>query len=232
MIFEARDAAHNSFSEVIANTEICDEKPLNLDSWASPLTTQLIDDAHCFIITEPPITALPRLIRAWISTFLDHNDLSVQPAPTILHKRLELRHSLESFVLHSDPIVTSETAVFACCWWAASVMLNAEKSQISLADSADRIHMQPRLTKCLRATDLANLWGARKGLLFWVVSVCHVVTTDRCLPLLTTALYAHFAHEMALDLSLCRAGVLQLRKLRAFDKLCTASTIVRDRQCV
>lgn len=192
------------------------------DPWTSPFTAEWLDESAETGV-ETLTDVLGRLMHGWIATFLDKDDEAIESTEQILRQRLWFRHKLCQH-MEKDTVRMPEGAVYASCRWAASLILKAEQLRVSFYVAAQEITMQPRLVKCLRMTDLVNLWGNQRGLLFWVTSVCHLATSEHCYPLLSTGLYAQFAHEMALTEEIYERGLKPLKRLRKFEEICCSAS--------
>jgi hypothetical protein len=197
----------------------CSDHMDSSDCWRSPLTMRWLDK-HARTCLESPVAALGRLMHSWMATFLDQTNKGIRPTENGLRKRFNTRHEIEHFIGVVVPVTNNETAMLACCQWATSVMLEVDQCSIPIWKAAQLRRIQPRLVSCLRMTDLTSLWGDRRGMLFWVVAVCHCATTGHCFPLLTTALQARFAHVMALSEEFHAEGMISLRRLHLFERLC------------
>jgi hypothetical protein len=164
--------------------------------------------------------ALGRMMHAWIATFLDSDNSTVEDAWLLLEERLRLGRKIEHFVGVAVTVTDAETAMLSCCQWAAMVMLKSDRHRLSLWEAARQTPTRPRLVTTLRMTDLGNLWGPYKGMLYWVVSVCHRSTSGRCFPLLTTALLSRLAHVLALSEHYAAIGLTPLTRLAEFEHMC------------
>ncbi|GAM91173.1 hypothetical protein ANO11243_092200 [Dothideomycetidae sp. 11243] len=190
--------------------------------WTSPLTQQWTRDAATSA-RNPLIVLLSDHVHQWLMTFLDTDSRVVARTCAILAKRKELRVIIEVFLRQAQPTDTPCAAMYACCHWAATVMLKMEEDKTTIAAAALKVRIQPRLTRRLRMTNLDTLWDEYKGLLFWVTALCHEATLRHCFPLLTTAISTHFVHDMAMASYGWDVGVKPLNMLRTFEKLCLFS---------
>lgn len=190
--------------------------------WDSPLTTKW-HDKHARTCLEIPIAALGRLMHSWVATFLDETDKEIVLTESLLRRRRHLRREIERFIDVVVPVKNAEMAMLACCHWATSIMLKVDQYGISICQAAQLTPIRPRLVTCLRLTDLSSLWDNRRGMLFWVVTVCHHATRGQCFPLLTTALQTRFAHVLALSKWYHAMGVTPLSRLCLFERLCWTS---------
>jgi hypothetical protein len=111
-------------------------------------------------------------------------------------------------------------AMYECCRWGSLVLLAMEQLSVPIHVAAKHVRIQPRLVRRLRMTDLSNLWGVRRGLLFWVVTICHFATAKQCFPLLCTALLARFSQEIAMRECCAEIGIKPLRRLKQLESLC------------
>jgi hypothetical protein len=159
-------------------------------------------------------------MQRWLSTFLDGNADVAVLTKHVLQDRRELRQRIESF----EPVAAASTpeleAMYECCRWASLVMLAVESLSIPIHAAAKQIRIQPRLIRRLRMTDLRNLWGIRRGLLFWVTSVCHFSTAGQCFPLLGTTIFARITQDIALSNYCSESAIKPLKRLKKFESLC------------
>lgn len=226
MLFETDDGYDTGFdryNQIGESNKILEHIGYPLDGWFSPLIEQALTGEHFQHGPETRLEALATLMHKWICTFLDEDNQGVELTDSILQERNRLCQRIELLRNDGKTIATSADAEYACCWWATSVLLRAELLGISLASAAELTQIQPRLVKCLRITDLATLWGRRKGLLFWVVAISHLATVKRCISLLTTALYTHFALEISSSMSLYQICIPQLQRLRKLESVFLSS---------
>jgi hypothetical protein len=187
--------------------------------WTSPLTWQWLEGSAETQI-ETPILLVAGLTHGWLATFLDRDGHELVPTVELLEMRASLREMIEEFMPASKAANNETDAMYECCRWASLVLLAVEKLGIPIHVAAKLVRIRPRLVKRLRMTDLTNLWGPRRGLLFWVVTICHFAVAGQCFPLLCTALLARCAQEMAM-LSCCtEISVKPLKRLKLFESLC------------
>ncbi|KPI45034.1 uncharacterized protein AB675_2290 [Cyphellophora attinorum] len=191
--------------------------------WLSPLATEW-NDLKARTCLETPMHALGRMMQAWLATFLDSDHTSKEDAWLLLEERLRLGRKIEHFVGVAVTVTGAETAMLSCCQWAAMVMLKSDRHRISLWQAARQTPTRPRLVTTLRMTDLGTLWGPYKGMLYWVVSVCHRSTSGKCFPLLTTALLSRLAHVLALSEQYEAIGLTPLTRLAEFEHMCCDGT--------
>lgn len=199
-----------------------DDDDSSMCFWTSPLTTRW-HGRHAGTCLETPMGALGRMLHGWVATFLDRDNKEIDPTDALLQRRLYLRRKIEHFIGVPIPVTNAETAMLACCQWATSIMLKVDQYGISIRKAAQDTTMRPRLVSCLRMTNLSSLWDVNRGMLFWVVSVCHCATTGQCFPLLTTALQARFAHLMALSEQYRAIAITPLTRLHLFERRCCTS---------
>jgi hypothetical protein len=187
--------------------------------WSSPLTCYwLVGPSK--ICAESQMLRLAGLTHEWLATFLDQDGHEIVPTEELLLNRISLRNMMERFVPAAAASNSETEAMYESCRWASSVLLAVERLGIPVHIAAKIVTIRPRLVKRLRTTDLTNLWGNRRGLLFWVVTTCHFATAGQCFPLLSTAVLARFSQEMAM-LSCCfEISIKPLRRLKLFESLC------------
>jgi hypothetical protein len=187
--------------------------------WQSPLTTQWID-VLAGTCLEMPIRALGRMMQKWVTAILNTGEDTRDPTKASLRELSVLRKDLERFLNVRILVSNADTAMLSCCQWAARVMLKVEQQRITIHAAAADTIAHPRLVTCLRMTDLDGLWGANRGMLFWVVCICHRATSRRCFPLLTTGLLSRFAHIVALSQKYRAVALEPVHRLEMFEKLC------------
>ena len=186
--------------------------------WTSPLTCLWL---HASTTTPPetPMLLLVHLVHRWLTTLLDRNGQGILPSAKLLEERRNLRRRIELF--EPAPRDSNEAeAMYECCRWASLILLTTEELSIPMCVAAKIVRIQPRLVTRLRTTNLSNFWGAHKGLLLWVVAICHVVTVNQCFPLLSTAMMARFAQEMAMSEYCSEIAIKPLKRLKQFESLC------------
>ena len=135
-------------------------------------------------------------------------------------ERLNLRERIECFLPIPGTSNLEAEAMYESCRWASLMLLEVEKLSVPIYVAAKHVQIRPRLIKRLRMTDLSNLWGIRKGLLFWVAAICHFATAGQCFPLLTTTVFARFAPQMAMLDCCSDVAIKPLRRLKQFESLC------------
>jgi hypothetical protein len=188
-------------------------------NWISPLTCRWLDQTPETPV-ESQLLLLTGLTHRWLATFLDGDSHEVMPTQILLEERAKLRQKIVSFPPVAGSSHIESEAMYECCRWASLILLAVEKLRVPVHVAAKHVRIQPRLVRRLRMTDLANLWGIRKGLLFWVAATCHFATFGQCFPLLCTTLFARFTQEIAM-LDYCSEIALKpLRRLKEFESLC------------
>jgi len=163
---------------------------------------------------------LAGLVHGWLATFLDRDSNRMVSSGELLEERASLRQRIEGFLPMARNSNVEAEARYECCRWASLILLAVDKLSIPILVAAKHVRFSPRLTQCLRMTDLPQLWGIRKGLLFWVTAVCHFATVGQCYPLLCTALLARFSQEFAMSDCCSETAIKPLRKLKQFESLC------------
>ena len=221
MAIEAANYPETFFADVeemFPATRSCKHCAIPAD-WASPLTCQWPESTFTSHI-ETRLTSLAKLVHSWLATFLDENCHEVMPTEVILEERATLREILERF----EPVATASNseadAMYESCRWAGLVMLAVEKQSIPIHVAAKHVRIQPRLVRRLRMTDLQHLWGANRGLLFWVTAVCYSATAGQCFPLICTTLFARFTQEIAMSPYCSEIAIKPLRRLKVFESVC------------
>ena len=162
----------------------------------------------------------------WFATFYSGDSYAQLSTEILLETRARLRQKVEGFTPVAETSNHEAEAMYECCRWASLVMLAVEKLCVPIHTAARQVRIQPRLTRRLRMTDLSNLWGKHKGLLFWVTSVCHFATTGQCFPLLATTIFARFSQELAMSDHCLEIAIKPLRKLKHFESLCCQPELV------
>jgi hypothetical protein len=203
------------------NVQEFDDDKSSVRVWMSPMTTWWLDQ-QARTCLETPERALGRMLWSWVATFLLEDG---QPCPVtseVLEKRQCLRREIEHFIGVKIQVKNAQTAMLACCQWAATIMLKVDRHRMSISDAAFDTPIKPRLVTCLRMTDLSSLWDSNRGMLFWVVTICHRATAGRCFPLLSSALLARFAHESALSEHYHDVALIPLSRLDTFESLSCA----------
>jgi hypothetical protein len=191
--------------------------------WMSPLTCKW-RDRPSEIAAETKMLRLAGLTSRWLATFLDRDGREIAPTKELLDERASLRQTMECFVPAGKTSNCESDAMYESCRWASTVMLTVEKRSIPVHVAAKLVGIRPRLVKRLRTTDLTNLWGVHRGLLFWVVAMCHYATAGQCFPLLGTTILAQITQEMAM-LDCCpEISIKPLRRLKMFESLCCRLT--------
>jgi len=221
MAIEAANSLSTPFTDVgdlFPATDPCENCCIPAH-WISPLTCQWLDEPSDTRV-ETQVLLLAGITHGWLATFLDRDGHELVPTEDLLEKRASLRHMIVSFMPAPQASNSEADAMYESCRWASLVLLAVEELSIPVYVAAKLVLLRPRLTKRLRTTDLTNLWGIHRGLLFWVLSVCHFATAGQCFPLLCTALLARCTQEMAM-LSCCsEISVKPLRRLKLFESLC------------
>lgn len=190
--------------------------------WTSPLTCQSVDNSATTDV-ETQMLLLAGLTHRWLATFLDRESCGTVSTCYIKDERANLRQRIERFVAVTGTFNIEAEAMYECCRWASLMLLEVEKLSIPIHIAAKHVRSRPRLIRCLRMTDLTNLWGIRRGLLFWVTAICHFSTAGQCFPLLTTTLFARFAQEIAMSDCCAEIAIKPLMRLKLFESLCCHS---------
>ena len=187
--------------------------------WTSPLTCQWLDQTSTSHV-ETQMLLLAGIMHRWLATFLDGDSHGLMSTKTLLEKRASLRQRIECSAHVAITSSTEAQAMYESCRRASLILLAAEKLSVSIRVAAKHVRVEPRLVECLRMTDLSNLWGVHKGLLFWVAAICNLDTAGRCFPLLSTTLLARFTQEIAISDYCSEIAVKPLRRLKQFESLC------------
>lgn len=163
---------------------------------------------------------LAGLMHRWLATFVEGDIDKLIPTITLLEDRASLRRRIECFTPAVRSSDAEKEAMYESCRWASMVLLAVEKLSIPIHVAAKHVQIRPTVTRRLRMTELSNLWGIRRGLLFWVTAVAYHATAGQCFPLLSTTLIARFAQEMAMLECCSEIAIKPLRKLKDFEGLC------------
>ncbi len=221
MAIETADHLHTPFDRVedlFPPTNPCRSCSIP-PQWRSPLTCQCVQEISAPYV-ETQMLLLAELTHRWLATFLDIDRCDMAPNLEAQEELANLRERIERFSLIAGASSTEAEAMYESCRWASLILLAVEKLSIPIHVATKYVRDKPRLIKRLRMTDLSNLWGNHKGLLFWVAAVCHFASAGQCFPLLTTALFARFAPQMA-TLDCCsEIAIMPLRRLKLFESLC------------
>lgn len=191
--------------------------------WSSPITCQWLDEIPT-VYREKQMLLLADFTYKWLATFLDRDSNRLESTKELLEMRASLRQRIEGFMPVARNSYVEAEAKYECCRWASLVLLKVDKLAIPIYVAARHVRISPRLTQCLRMTDLPQLWGLHKGLLFWVTAVCHFATVGRCFSVLCTALLARFTQEFAMSEYCSEIAIKPLRRLKQFESLCCDPT--------
>jgi hypothetical protein len=187
--------------------------------WISPLTCQWFEGPS-ETVAEAQMLRLAGLTHSWLATFLDNDGHELALTEELLEERANLRHMIECFPPVGKASHREADAMYESCRWASLLLLTVERRNLPIHVAAKIVLIRPRLVKRLRTTDLTNLWGIRKGLLFWVVTMCHYATAGQCFPLLCTAVLARMTQEIAMLDCCAELSIKPLRRLKLFESLC------------
>ena len=194
-------------------------EPVLPDCWISPLTSIWVEKSSP-IYFEARVLLLTDLSRKWLATFLDADGHQVITTISSLKERARLRQRLERFGTVSNESSSEASAMYESCRWASLILLSMEKQKILFQIAPKHVQDQPRVIAHLRKTNLLDLWGSHKGLLLWVIAVCHFSSAGKCLPLLCTTLFARVSQELAMSDCFVEAAIKPLRMLRQFEMIC------------
>ncbi|KAL7949265.1 hypothetical protein V8C42DRAFT_361842 [Trichoderma barbatum] len=186
------------------------------EEWVSPLTCQWVEGAST-AYNETQMLLLTRLVHKWFATFVDENNDPLTITNNILQRRAKLREEIESFGPAIMNANAEEEAMYECCRQVTSILLVAEKLRIPIYVATNHVESKPKLTKLFHQTNLANLWGRHKGLLFWVAATCQFATTGQCFPLLCTTLFARLVQELSMSNIYAEVAINSLRRLKQFE---------------
>ena len=165
-------------------------------------------------------------MHQWFSTFLDDNGHPSITTQEVLVQRELLREEIVQIVSITKTPETEAEAMHECCRWASLMLLAVEEKGVPIhIAAAHHVQIWPRLVRCLRMTDLANLWGNHKGVLFWVAALCHASSAGQCFPLLCTTLLARFAQAISMSGYCLDMAIKPLRRLREFEALCCRTRV-------
>ena len=188
--------------------------------WDSPLTCQWHDETST-THAESKTLLLAGLMHKWLATFLDGDSREIASTDPLLERRAILRQRVERFLPMVAGVSDPEgEAMYECCRWASLILLAVEQLSIPMYVAARQVRIQPRLVRRLRMTDLSNLWGKRKGLLFWVAGICHFCTAGQCFPLMCTTIFARISQEIAISDCCEEMAIKPLKRLKTFESLC------------
>jgi hypothetical protein len=204
--------------DLFPNTDPCENCSIP-SQWISPLTCQWLEE-FATIDAEIQMLLLAGLTHRWLATFFDKHGHGLMPTKQLLEERSSLRQTIERFLPMGKVSSMEAEAMYESCRWASLVLLNVEKLRIPIRVAAKHVRIQPRLIRCLRMTNLSNLWCNHKGLLFWVASICQFATAGQCFPLLCTTLYARFVQEIAMTDCCSEIAIKPLKRLKHFESLC------------
>jgi hypothetical protein len=190
----------------------------------SPLTCQIWSNTPATsTAAEKRMMHLAGLTHRWLATFFDEDGYDIKAmSVNSFNQQQSLRCSIEQLTYdETSGLHHSESeAMYESCRWASKVLLTVEQQHVPIYVAAQQVQIQPRLRRRLYMTDLSNLWEDRKGLLFWVVAVCHFAVIGRCYALLTTTLFTAFTHHMALSEYCDEIALQPLRRLKLFENHC------------
>lgn len=192
------------------------------EQWISPLTplaSQWQEDSST-VYNESPLMLLTALMQKWLATFLDENDQLLPLTQELLRNRADLREKIETFAPAITKSSVEEEAMYECCRLVTSMLLTAEKLRISIHAASKHVESKINLTNSFRQTDLTNLWGRHKGLLFWVAATCQFATASQCSPLLYTTLLARLVQELSMSNIYTEIALASLKRLKQFESLC------------
>ena len=193
--------------------------------WSSPLTCRWSNETNSKTSTEAQMLSLADLTHQWLATFLDRDGQGRIATNELLEERTNLRRRIELLQPTSEMSSIEAEAMYESCRWATLILLSVEKLHIPIRVAPEYVADEPRLISRLRKTDLSSLWGCRKGLLFWIVAVCHFSSAGKCLPLLCTTLFAQFSQELAMSDACLEIAIKPLRRLKQFEILCCCPEI-------
>lgn len=190
------------------------------DQWISPLTCQRSDETSA-THSESQMLLLVGFVHRWLATFLDRDGHILLQTGKLLEERASLRERIERFEPAAKSSSSEADAMYDCCRWASLILLAVQKHRMPIHIAAKHVQLKPRLVRRLRMTDLINLWGSHKGLLFWVAATCQFSTARQCFPLLCTTLFARLFQDIAMSGSCTEIAIKPLRKLKQFESLCS-----------
>ncbi|KAL6815264.1 hypothetical protein GGI42DRAFT_338618 [Trichoderma sp. SZMC 28013] len=192
------------------------------EQWRSPLTptTSQWPEEPSTLSIEIRMLSLTTLMQKWLATFLDENNQLLPLTRELAQKRTDLREGIESFTPATITSNVEEEAMYECCRLVTSILLAAEKLRIPIHAAAKHVGSKLNLTQSFRQTDLTNLWGRHKGLLFWVAATCQFATASQCSPLLCTTLLARLVQELSMSNLYTEIAIGSLKRLKQFESLC------------
>ncbi|KAL6690903.1 hypothetical protein J3F84DRAFT_403938 [Trichoderma pleuroticola] len=192
------------------------------EQWRSPLTSlpPQWPEEPSRVYIETRMLLLAALMQKWLATFLDENDQLLPLTQEVLQKRADLRETIESFAPATIKSNVEEEAMYECCRFVTSMLLAAEKLRIPIHAAAKHVESKLNMTQSFRQTDVTNLWGRHKGLLFWVAATCQFATASQCSPLLCTTLLARLVQELSMSNVYTEIAISSLKRLRQFESLC------------
>lgn len=188
-------------------------------NWTSPLTCQWIF-RNSTVHLESQMLLLAGLTHRWFATFIDDDGRELKSTQNVLEERESLRWQIELFEPATRGSNTELEAMYECCRWASLMLLAVERLCAPMHIAAKHMRIRPSLTKRLRTTNLSNLWGTYRGLLFWVATICHFAFAERCFALLITTLFARFTQEAATLDCFSDITITPLKRLKQFESLC------------
>ncbi|KAI1614707.1 hypothetical protein EDD37DRAFT_410916 [Exophiala viscosa] len=200
--------------------ETCPHESTIPSIWSSPLASRWYAKTPT-THAEAAMLALEEVVHGWFSTFLDDEDHPSFATQEVSEQRETLREEIVRIVSITKTPETGEEGMYECCRWASLMLLAVEEEGVPIPVAATHhVQIQPRLVRCLRMTDLSDLWGVHKGLLFWVAALCHAASAGQCFPLLCTTLLARFAQAISMSGYCSEMAIKPLRRLKAFEALC------------
>lgn len=171
-------------------------------------------------VVESHLHSLVQSAQDWlaISSFGDPSN------PAQLKERRLKQESLQA-LLTNDPVSKQPgfhncdaLSIYKACTLTTRIMLHAEARNLPLSYIADTIPEASELSALLRKTDLTNLWGDYKGLLYWVTIICHVTAPRNQFRLTSTTVLAHSSQVFATSHCLLDAALAPLQMLLRFGR--------------
>ncbi|KAL7933081.1 hypothetical protein V8C35DRAFT_327860 [Trichoderma chlorosporum] len=218
---EATSHLYSSPSEIEQQfpvTDLCQGCAVSAH-WTSPFSCEWVETTPAADI-ESQMLLLAGLVHKWLATFFDGNHAVLALTDELLQKRINFRKAIENFAPATMNSNVKEEAMYECCRHVTSVLLASERQRISIHIAAKHLQLRPKITKLFPQTDLTNLWGRHRGLLFWVAVTYQCATASQCFPFLCTALLARLSQELSMSRICAEITVKSLKRLKFFESLC------------
>lgn len=84
---------------------------------------------------------------------------------------LKISQTLSKIMNDADPPEHSSTAIYATCYWTATIILRLFERRCEWRSAVHGTVIVPHIKALLQMTDLGDLWGSNIGVLYWVLLV-------------------------------------------------------------